>query len=122
MYKAITTIFILSTALFSCNDDEVLPQASCIEGEVVGKIRTAGGGVAVSLSEPMPGSVTWKEYENVVELLNVPIEYTFEGTPVYFKAREAKEGERGPISSDGDESIQVVLYGTEISNIGCPGN
>lgn len=121
MYKTIS-IFILSALLFSCNDDEILPQAMCIEGEVVGKIRSAGGGVAVSLAEPMSGSVTWKEHENVIELLNVPIEYTFAGTPVYFKSREAKEGERGPISSDGDESIQMVLYGTEISNIGCPGN
>jgi hypothetical protein len=120
MYKTIS-IFILSASLLSCNNDEVLPQANCIEGEVVGKIRSAGGGIAVSLAEPMSGSVSWQEHENVIELLNVPIEFTFAGTPLYFKAREAKEGERGPISSDGDESIQLVLFGTEISNVGCPG-
>lgn len=122
MYKTIS-IFILSAILFSCNDDEILPQENnCIEGEVVGKIRSAGGGIAVALTEPMPGSVTWKEHENVIEVLNVPIEFTFEGTPLYFKGREAKEGEQGPISSDGDESLQVVFYSTEVSNIGCPGN
>lgn len=116
------SIFILSAFIFGCNDDEILPQPNCIQGEVVGKIRSAGGGIAVSLADSIPGSVTWQEHENVIELLNVPVEYTFKGTPIYFKGREAKEGEQGPISSDGDESIQLIFYGTEISNIGCPGN
>ena len=121
MYRLLSFI-ILSAVLMGCADDEVLPQASCIEGEVIGKIRSAGGGVAVALQEPMEGTVKWQDHENVIELLNVPIEFTFKGTYIYFKGREAKEGERGPISSDGDESIDLILYGTDISNIGCPGN
>ena len=118
MYK-VFLILIISGLLFSCDDEILEPSVQCIEAEVIGKIRTAGGGIAVSLANPIEGVVTWQGHDNVVELLNVPVEFTFPNTVIYFKAREAKEGERGPVSADGDESIELILYGSEFSDKGC---
>ncbi|MGK7391105.1 MAG: hypothetical protein ACNS60_12170 [Candidatus Cyclobacteriaceae bacterium M2_1C_046] len=119
--KPISLILILlfSFTLFGCEDEEIALEFPCMEGEVIGKIRTGGGGLAVSLSTPIDGAVTWQDRDNVVEVLNIPVQLTVEGTTIFFTAREAREGERGPITSDGDETIQMVLYGKEFSDRGC---
>lgn len=119
--KQISLIIILlfSIFLFSCEEEDISVEYPCMQGEVLGKIRTGGGGLAVSITGPLDGAVTWKDRDNVIELLNIPVEHTVEGTIIYFNARKAKEGERGPITSDGDETIELILYGKEFSNQGC---
>ena len=112
-------ILLLAFTLVGCEEDDITHEYACLEGEVLGKIRTGGGGLAVALKNDINGTVTWKDHQNVVEVLNIPVEFTIEGTTIYFSAREALEGERGPITSDGDESIELVLSGTDFSDRSC---
>lgn len=115
------TLLITIGILTNCTPEQISPEELCIKGEVIGKIRTAGGGLAVSLDEPREGAVTWQGEENVIELLNIPVELTFPGTVIYFEAREAKQSEQGPISADGEETINLLLFGTYFSDVGCRG-
>ncbi len=89
-------------------------------GTIIGKIRSNGGGLAVSLDQNYKGSVKWQENKNVVELLNIPQQFMNPGTTIYFSSRAATTEEQGVITADGDESIKLVLYGLEFSNGECP--
>lgn len=91
-----------------------------MQGIVIGKIRSAGGGWAVSLKKNYKGAVNWKEYKNVVEVLNIPEDLKVEGATLYFSSREATTEEQGPVTADGDETIKRVLYGLEFSATECP--
>ncbi|ELR73796.1 hypothetical protein C900_01406 [Fulvivirga imtechensis AK7] len=119
--KKIFVIVLL--ALMSCSsddDDGDLARYDCLKGETIGKIRSSGGGLAVSLEDPIPLSVTWQGHANVVELLNIPVDFRKEGDEFYFSAREASEAERGPITADGDETIELILYGQKFDDSSCP--
>jgi hypothetical protein len=90
-----------------------------MEGTVIGKIRSGGGGLAVSLDRNYKKSVSWQNHQNVVEVLNIPESLNKGGTTVYFTSRIATEEEKGLITSDGDETIDLVVYGTEFNEEGC---
>lgn len=92
----------------------------CMKGTVIGKIRSAGGGLAVSLDKNYKGAVNWKGEKNVIELLNIPDELKISGTELYFSSRKATFSEHGSVTADGHEGIQLVLYGLEIKDDGCP--
>ncbi|WP_296620627.1 hypothetical protein [Marivirga sp.] len=91
-----------------------------MKGEVIGEIRSAGGGLAVSLDRNHEGAVNWQGENNVIELLNIPGIYQSPGTTIYFTSRPANSDELGPVTADGDESIELVLYGLEFNSDECP--
>jgi hypothetical protein len=111
--------FIFCFSIVSCTDtDEVL--SNCHEGIIIGKIRSAGGGIAVSVNSPHFGGHEWRGYKNVVEALNLERTY-LPGTKIYFKARPAVESEKLYIvTADGDESAKPIIWVTKVSNVGCP--
>jgi hypothetical protein len=109
---------ILSILLITVSCEKV--NNSCMQGTVIGKIRSGGGGLAVSLDGKHEDAVSWQYSENVIELLNIPEEYQAPGTKVYFSSRTATTEEKGVITTDGDETIDLVLYGTKFSDDGCP--
>lgn len=118
-YKPLLFLLLLFL-LLSCNRDEVIsPHYNCLKVEVIGKIRSAGGGLAVKLEEPLPDAVHWQGHEQVVELLNIPQELSAPGSIFYVNARLAKEEERGVITADGDESISLLLYGLDFGHTAC---
>ena len=118
--KTIFILALLGLAACSSDDDGDLARYDCLKGETIGKIRSSGGGLAVSLEEQIPLSVTWQGRANVVELLNMPGEFKDEGDEFYFSARQASETERGPITADGNETISLILYGLEFDASSCP--
>lgn len=113
-------VYILSILLFlsfySCKKID----ATCMQGNVVGKIRSSGGGLAVTLNKKYKNTVHWKGHKNIVEVLNIPLDMSEEGTTIYFTSRIATTVEQGPISADGDEGIKLVLYGKEFNKNVCP--
>lgn len=110
---------IFSLAISSCQEkDELTP--GCYQGTVIGKIRSNGGGLAVSVISTEFGTHQWRGYNNVVEALNLKIDYS-SGTKIYFKARTATEQEKMyPITADGDESAKPIIYMTAVSTELCP--
>lgn len=115
-------VLILLSLLAACSSDDEgdLLTYDCLQGETIGKIRSSGGGLAVKLEESIPRAVTWQGHENVIELLNIPDDFKDEGAEYYFSAREARPGEQGPITADGNETIQLILYGLKFNNSECP--
>lgn len=89
-------------------------------GETIGTIRSLGGGIAVKLDKNYKGAVKWQGDKNVIELMNIPDEYKTPGSVFYFSSRTKEEGEFYIISADGDESIDLILYGTKFSSSECP--
>lgn len=92
----------------------------CMKAEVIGKIRTAGGGLAVSLKRNYKQTVFWKGKKHVIELLNIPVELKKPGSKFYFTSRIATANDKGPITADGDESIKLVLFGEKFDQSTCP--
>ncbi|SFT35060.1 hypothetical protein SAMN05216474_0039 [Lishizhenia tianjinensis] len=91
-----------------------------MQGTVIGKIRSSGGGLAVSLHKHYHKAVKWQGHKNVIELLNIPEDMQLEGTTIYFKSRIATTEEQGIITADGEESLKLVLYGKNFSIDACP--
>jgi hypothetical protein len=116
--KTVNFFLILPLIVLSFSCKKI--NTDCMKGTVIGKIRSDGGGLAVSLDKNYKGSVNWKDEKNVIELLNIPDEWKTPGTVIYFSSRKATASEQGAITADGDESIQLVLYGLEIRDNGCP--
>lgn len=118
-YKLLLFLALLCIAL-SCSDNEdIPPHYSCLQAEVIGKIRSAGGGLAVKLTHPVPGAAHWQGHQHVAELLNIPQELSAPGSVFYVNARIASEDERGIITTDGDETIQLLLYGLDFGHSAC---
>jgi len=69
----------------SCKDEEQ-DYSLCQQGTIIGKIRSGGGGPAVSVNSTVFGKHSWRGYNNVVEALNLKQNYA-SGTKIYFKAR-----------------------------------
>lgn len=113
-------LFPLLLVLLSCARNEAItPTYSCLNVEVIGKIRSGGGGLAVKLEHPLPGAVRWQGHERVVELLNIPAELSEPGSTFYINARLATEEEKGIITADGNESITLILFGTDFGHTAC---
>ena len=112
----LSIILILPLAITSCKKEKAL----CMKGTVIGKIRSGGGGLALSLDKNYTGAVKWNDEKNVIELLNIPTELKLPGTIIYFSSREATDEEQGIITADGDESIKTILYGMEFNTTECP--
>ena len=114
------TFFLISIILIGITPACKKVDYECMKGAVIGKIRSSGGGLAVELDKNYKGSVKWQGHKNVIELLNMPEEYSSPGTTFYFKSRSSNSSEQGPITADGDESIPLVLFGEEFSKNQCP--
>lgn len=123
MKKLFCILFVLSFIFLSlgCNDDDDINRLdfNCMQGTVIGRIRSSGGGLAVSLNKPYEGSVAWQGAMNVIELCNIPDEYRAIGTNIFFSSKRAEPGECGPVTADGDESIRLVLFGERFSSENC---
>lgn len=114
-------ILILFFSFLSCSSDDDSPSTyECLEGTTIGKIRSNGGGLAVALQNPTPNAVTWQGHQNVIELLNIPEDFTDEGSEFYFSARLSDAAERGIVTADGNETIELILYGLEFNASQCP--
>ena len=61
-----------------CVDDSVESRI-CHEGIILGKIRSAGGGIAVSMTDSSFSTHRWQEHNNVVEATNVPADLYMPG-------------------------------------------
>jgi hypothetical protein len=117
--KAMILFLLLALVTSRCSDHSVNPEI-CHEGTVIGKIRSWGGGIAVSMKEPTFSSHEWHGFENVVEALNLPYDLK-PGEKIYFFARLASENESTfPVSSDGDESSKPIIFVLEFSSVKCP--
>lgn len=111
---------IIILAMFSCRetDQHLLPD--CYQGTVIGKIRSGGGGLAVSVTSTDFGMHQWRGYNNVVEAINLKFNYSA-GTRIYFKARASTNEEKMYIiTADGDESAKPRIYITGVSTQMCP--
>ncbi len=103
--------------LFSCQEQEA---PVCYEGTVIGKIRSGGGGPAVSVKSTAFGSHQWGRYQNVVEALNLGFDFE-PGSKIFFQARPATEQEKSyAITADGNESAKPVIFVTAVSTDSCP--
>ena len=116
--RTIFLYFLCAITTFSCSDDPA-ESAGCHEGVVIGKIRSAGGGIAVSMSDATLSSHEWNGYNNVIEALNIPHDLT-PGTKVYiFGRRATQEESQFVITADGAESNKPLIFALEYSTVGC---
>lgn len=119
-YKALLLPILLLAVTFSSCKDEEQDYSLCQQGTIIGKIRSGGGGPAVSVNSTVFGKHSWRGYNNVVEALNLKQNYA-SGTKIYFKARPATEEEKSYIiTADGDESAKPVIFVTAVSTDRCP--
>lgn len=119
-YKALLLPILLLAVTFSSCKDEEQDYSLCQQGTIIGRIRSGGGGPAVSVNSTVFGKHSWRGYNNVVEALNLKQNYA-SGTKIYFKARPATEEEKSYIiTADGDESAKPVIFVTAVSTDRCP--
>jgi len=121
MKKPQIVIFILPAILLitSCTRDTA--DIGCYHGIILGKIRSAGGGVAISMFESDFSNHTWRGNRHVVEALNIPGDYWTPGKTIYFDARPATNTEKDfPVTSDGDESAKPIIFVLQFSFNACP--
>lgn len=123
MNKNILILFLLTSISVSCSKEFSDPQTKCHQGTVIGRIRTSGGGPAISLNDTDLSTHEWKGFENVVEALNMPDSLWQIGKKVFLFARPATKSERAyPVSADGDESAKPIIFVLKISTTKCPDN
>lgn len=85
------------------------------------KIRSGGGGVAISVNDDSFGSHNCSRYKNFIEALNVPDTLWVTGKRLFFLARPATEAEKNfIITADGAESKKPIIYVTKITEEGRP--
>lgn len=120
-FKAMKAIVILFLALIAtnCRNDSFDAQP-CYEGIIIGKIRTSGGGVAVSMQTSALSTHEWHGFQHVIEALNIPEDFWVPGQKIYFTARPGTEEERGYITIDGGESDKPIIFVITFSTIECP--
>lgn len=105
--------------VISCTSQDD-PPFGCHSGTILGRIRGAGGGVAVSLDDTSFGNHSWHSASNVVEALHVPDSLWVNGLRIYFIARHATEAEAAfPKSADGNESDKPLIFVTAYSLTNC---
>src|SRR5688572_21085504 len=121
--KKMSLFILLALLTSSCaNDsDSSLDTHICYEGTVIGKIRSWGGGVAVSMKSSALSTREWKGFQHVVEVHNIPGELCVAGHKIYFSARPATAEEvNGPRSADGVSSFKPEISAITISTTECP--
>ena len=112
--------FLLSAVITaSCADDSMAP-TTCYEGTVIGKIRSWGGGVAVSMETSALSTHEWNGFPHVIEALNIPGNFWEPGQKLYFTARSGTDEETGYRSADGDESAKPIIFVTNFATRECP--
>ena len=100
--------------------DASLDTQICYEGTVIGKIRSWGGGVAISMESSALSTHEWRGFQHVIEALNIPRDFWVPGQKLYFSARPGTDEEIGYRSSDGDESAKPIIFVTAFSTVECP--
>lgn len=115
------SLFLCIVLVMAACSDNAVYVPKCHKGTVIGKIRSAGGGVAVSMENAMLSNHKWKGHKHVIEALNVPVEYRKPGQVIYFTARPGTVEEQGPYTADGDESDKPLIYVLSLGVEGCPG-
>ncbi|MEX2232551.1 MAG: hypothetical protein WD824_10345 [Cyclobacteriaceae bacterium] len=119
MMKIISAL-LLALIISSCEDDSPNPQ-TCHEGLIIGRIRSGGGGWAVSVTGPGLSTHEWNGFKNVVEALNIPGNLKQPGLKLYFFSRPPTQNEKiYIITADGDESAKPLIYVIAISSVTCP--
>jgi hypothetical protein len=118
--KTMVLFLLLVLVTSRCSYHSINPQI-CHEGVIIGKIRSSGGGIAVSMKDSTLSSHEWHGYDNVIEALNIPDNLWQPGQNVYFFARQPTKDERFfPVTADGDESNKPLIFVLEISATRCP--
>ena len=117
--KAMIAFLLLALVTLRCSDDSDTPLV-CHEGIIIGKIRSTGGGIAVSMKDSTLSTHEWNGFDNVIEALNIPHELD-SGEIIYFFARPASEDESTfTVLTDGDESNKPIIFILEFSSTRCP--
>ena len=117
-----TMILFLLLALITSNcSNESFDAQICYEGTVIGQIRSAGGGVAVSMETSALSTHEWKGFQHVIEALNIPRDFWVPGQKIYFTARPGTAEEvGGPRSADGVQSLEPEIFVIAFSTTDCP--
>lgn len=119
MQRVMLILSTLILILAGCVDDSVESKI-CHEGFVLGKIRSAGGGIAVSMTDSTLSTHNWRGFKNVVEALNISVDLYKPGEKIYFIARRATEHEQFfVITADGDESEKPIVFVEQVSKTKC---
>lgn len=119
--RNILVFLLLSSIYFGCKEESSGTQGKCYQGIVIGKIRSSGGGVAISMNETDLSTHEWKGFKNVVEALNFPDSLWQSGKKVFLICRQPTESEKiYPISADGDESAKPIVFVLKIATSKCP--
>ena len=114
-------LVLLSGLIFSTCADDPVSSEICHEGVVIGKIRSSGGGIAVSMKDSRLSDHNWNGFDNVVEALNIPETLGVSGKTIYFFARPATDNEKWfAVSADGAESAKPIIFVLEVSSYKCP--
>jgi len=121
MRTIVPIYLILVLVSVSCKNEAFDPQNKCYSGTVIGKIRFAGGGPAISMDEPALSTHEWNGFKNVVEALNIPDSLRQSGKKVFLISRWPTESERYYVrTDDGDESAKPLIFVLAISTAKCP--
>ena len=103
----------------SCEKTAPEPENNCFKGVVIGKIRSNGGGLAVSMEKTNLSTHTWRGYSNVVEALGLGVNVA-PNSVIYFNARPANVEEKNFIvTADGDESAKPIVVASNVSPNSC---
>lgn len=113
-------LYIFSTLLFfSCSKQTQKTAVKDYEGIVIGKFRSWGGGIGLSMNNNTFSNISYKEYNHVVEALNIPTNLP-NFTAIKFNARFATDAEKTfAESADGFElapKIFIIDYQVDLSN------
>lgn len=114
--KVIILFLSLAFVNLRCTEEETVNNQTSYEGSVIGKIRSGGGGIAISMRNSTFSKHQWQGFPNVVEALNVPDSLKQSGKHLFFSARVATQEERVfIITADGDESVKPIIVVTKVS-------
>ena len=87
---------------------------------MLGKIRSAGGGMAISMTDSTFSNHKWRGFNNVVEALNIQLDQYKPGDKIYFIARRATIEEQFFVTTaDGDESEKPTIFVEQVSTSKC---
>lgn len=116
MKKFIYLLLVLT--LFSCSKE--IQKTSSYEGIVIGKFRSWGGGIGLSMNDNTFSNITYNGNNHVVEALNIPTSLP-NFAIVKFNARVATDKEKTfAISADGFEGAPIIFitdYNVDLSNL-----
>lgn len=119
MQKVMLILPVLFLIASGCVDDSVESRIRH-KGVVLGKIRSAGGGMAISMTDSTFSNHKWRGFNNVVEALNIQLDQYKPGDKIYFIARRATIEEQFFVTTaDGDESEKPTIFVEQVSTSKC---